>query len=161
LLEAAEKTTAIVDRVHPGAHEAHARFGVEDLDLPCEPRRQAGIVSVEACDVLAARLAESPVEGRDLSEVALVAKDADALVSEPLDDRYRPVGARVVDEEQLEVGEGLVENALNRFADVRLAVAHGQQNRDLRRHAAARRRRRNETIWRGRLRNRETRWRAN
>ena len=59
LLEAAEQTSAIVDRVHPRADEADARVGVEDLDLPREPRRQAGVVCVEASDVLAARFAQA------------------------------------------------------------------------------------------------------
>ena len=72
-------------------------------------------------------------------------------------DLHRRIGARIVDDEQLEVSERLVEHALHRLADVRFAVVNGHEHRHSRCHrtaVVARRSRRKETAWRGRFRNR-------
>src|SRR5262249_25496650 len=78
----------------------------------------------------------------ELAEVPFVHADANAAVVSrvAVDDRPRPVGRVIVAHDQLEIATRLREDALDRRADVALAVVHREQHADRRSldHLAAR-----------------------
>jgi hypothetical protein len=81
------------------------------LQLAARPK----IVGVEESDILAARLGNSPVPGRRRSEIAVITDDTHARVAK--DVRQHPGEIRagtVVNQNQLEIGEGLAEDAPHR-----------------------------------------------
>ena len=146
--KSADLPAALVDEVQPCADEAHLGLRVEHRHLLRQPLRSAPVIVVDAGHVLTARLRQPTVERGHLPELSLVPEQADPVIVERPDDSGRPIGARVVDDHELEVGERLAQDALDRLPHVRLTVVDGEQHRHLRVHrtaAAARNRRRAST----------------
>src|SRR4051794_15409992 len=110
----------------------HRAILVEARNLPRQVLRTHHVVLMEysddrrACDMQRA----IPVGGN--AEPVRISVYPDASITELVDNRERPVIGRVVDDDELEVGEGLREDAGDRVADVHFAVTDRKAGADRR-----------------------------
>ena len=100
------------------------------LDPELQRPRQQPVVGVEEDEQLAVALADAGVAGGREAEV-LLADAADA--GEALGDSARVVGRAVVDDDDLDLGVGLREDALDRLVEVAGLAEAGDDDRDQRR----------------------------
>ena len=118
-----------VDVLAAPVHQAHLRVGVQHRYRRREQIRQPDVVGVVARDVLAARQRQPGVQCRRDAAVR-PAHVAQARVGDARKPVGGIVGGAVVDDDQLQVGEGLSQDALDRLLDVRCAVVRRQQDGD-------------------------------
>lgn len=130
-----------VDEVVCAGDEHDVRPLVEDGHLSGQTARQHDVVAVQAGDVAGARLRQSAIECAGDAFVPRCSDDGDSRIAlRPRgEDRRSAIGRPVVDDEQLEVGEVLPEDAADRLFDVALPVENGHQHRDARAHGTIRR----------------------
>ena len=102
-------------------------------DVTRVPPWKRDIVGVQPSDVPPPRLLQPSIQRARETELRLVSDDAQARVTNPGDDIRRGIGRAVVDHHELEIGDGLPEDALEGCAHVGLAVVDGQEHRDERR----------------------------
>ena len=120
-----------VEDARPG--EAHSTSRVEEREAAREPVRERSIVGVHSRDVAPASLVESPIQGARETELLVVSQHAHAGIVERVEHGVRAVSRGVVDDDQLEVGDGLPEDALKCGAHERPSVVHGDEDGDERR----------------------------
>ncbi len=101
-----------------GADDADRRRRAQAGELALEPPRKRHVVRVEPRDVAPACLVETAVQRAREPGRRVVSEHAEPRVHEPGEDLRRRVGRRVVDDEHLEIGEGLAESALDGRAHV-------------------------------------------
>ncbi len=125
-----------VDQLDSGADGHAVRVSAEVGHLPLEPVGQGDVVGVHPGGELAPGQPKHLIEGDDEPGVRPT-DQADAGVPGGVlpEDRRRPVGRAVVDDQELEVGERLTEDALDRLGHVPLGVVHRHQHVDGRRRA--------------------------
>jgi hypothetical protein len=120
-----------VDEENAGADEDVVRVGVEEGDLFFQAVGEREVVGIHAGDEFALALRKAVVEGaHDAGIGAGVDVEAGISFSQGVEDVERFVGGSVVDGDDLEVREGLGKNALDRAAEVRLGVVHGNEDGD-------------------------------
>jgi hypothetical protein len=96
-----------------------------------KPLGQRHVVGVHPGDVRAAGEAQGLVQGPGVAGVGPADQaDAGVAAGQFLEDRAAAVGGTVIDDDELEVAEGLRQDALGRLAHVRLAVEHWHANGD-------------------------------
>ena len=90
------------------------------------------IVLIEERHILAARFGKAPVARRRHAPVLGLSHEPEARVpgGEFLDDRARPVLAKVVHANALEIGTSLRAHRLQSRAQMLFAVVYGQDDRD-------------------------------
>ena len=101
--------------------------------LRCEPVGKRRVVGVHPSDIAPASLVERAIERSGEPELLVVAEHAHARIVERRERLGRAVRGAVVDDDQLEVGHGLAQDAQQRRPDERLAVVHGDEDGDERR----------------------------
>ena len=114
---------------HRAAHDRDTGCGPHARELALESPRERDVVGIEPGDIPAARLVEPAVQRRCQAQALVVPQHAQARVADLVEDRGRRVLRAVVDDEQLEVGHALAQDALERCPDVALTVRDGEQNR--------------------------------
>ena len=123
----------VVDVEDSRADEAHSTIRVQEREAACKPVRERGVVGIHPRDVAPASLIECPIQGARESELLVVSKNAHARIVQRGERGVRAVSGGVVDDDQLEVGDGLPKDALERGAHERLSVVHGDEDGDERR----------------------------
>jgi hypothetical protein len=103
----------------------------QDRDLRGKILRHPHVVAVEQRDQRGGRVAKTQVPGARNAAIRLV-QDPHAwiLVDVGTGDRERRVGRAVVDDDGLQIGEGLAQSRFDRGADVRLHVVRGHDYAD-------------------------------
>ena len=107
---------------------ADAGMGVEKPDLTSKAFGQGNVVTVHAGDERGLCQADHVVEADDQTRVCLVDRfDSRIEMGESIDDRARFIGRSIVNDQKLEVGEGLRQNAFNGVRQIGCIVinAHG------------------------------------
>jgi hypothetical protein len=127
------RLAVVVDVEDTRPDEVHSTTRVEEREAACEPVRERGVVGIHSRDVAPASLVEGPIQGAREPELLVVSKNAHARIVERSERGVRAVSRRVVHDDQLEVGDGLPEDALKRGAHERLSVVHGDEDGDERR----------------------------
>ena len=87
-----------------------------------EPSWQADIVGIERGDELPPRHRQAPVARTDHAQVAFIAHNHKPRVAIAGQYARRGVGGGVVDDDQLEVREGLTQHAIDRLRQIRRGV---------------------------------------
>jgi hypothetical protein len=118
------------DRSRPRAADADAGIPLEELDLTGQPGRVADVVGVHPGDEGATDQVEPLVQGGADPPMAGLADETDTRIAERPDDRHAVVGGTVVDDDELEVGQGLDEHALDGRGQMRGAVQDGHEDAD-------------------------------
>ena len=122
------------DRVAPGQAIGQVRrlAVLEIRDHLREPIRGEQIVAVEVLDVLTAREGASHLADEAGPADVVLPANSDPFVGERelLADRPGFVGRAVVDDDDLEFGVGLGENALHGFDQHRGSIEHGNDRAD-------------------------------
>ena len=103
------------------------------LEAPLEPVGEGRVVGVHARDVATASLVESAIQRCGETELRLVPEHAHSRIRESVERAPRSVGGAVVDDDELEIGDGLAQDAEERRPNERLAVVHGDEDGDERR----------------------------
>src|SRR5690606_12830556 len=106
---------------------------VQESNLRLEAAGKRFSVRVHAGDIFPPGGRKSPVEGRHEPEIAGIADQSDARIRVAFDDLCRAVRGPVVDDDELEVGEGLTENAVDRVAQEGRGVERRHDDRYARR----------------------------
>ena len=118
---------------HCGSQNRNA-FHVSKLSL--ETLRERDVVRIEPRDVPPLRALETAVERRREPELLVVPQDEETWIVGPRKPRGRLVGRGVVDDDELEVRNGLSQHTLDRRRDEAVVVVHGEQHGN-ERHAAS------------------------
>ncbi len=103
---------------------------MDACELALEPARHCHVVGVEASDVRPARIVQAAVQRAGETDLLTVAQHAQARVVDAREDLRRRVRGRVVDDHDLEIRDGLTEDARDRSPDVFLAVVDGDERGD-------------------------------
>lgn len=130
-LEAAAGAAVGSDDPHAEADEIgprRRRLGEDEL----RGRLGEPVVAVEEEDVVGLRREDPGASGLERREVASLSDEPDPRVPRPvgLDDLGRPVGGRVVDADDLDLGEGLCQAAVEGRPDAVLVVVDGDDDGD-------------------------------
>ena len=129
----APEEARVAERGQPAGGERRRRVRFQDRDRAFQEGRLEEVVGVEARDVTASRLPNPEVS-----------RARESLIRRPEDPRPRAnvrreqvsrhgVRRAVVDQDDLEVAVGLIEDTLDRFIDVRAQVVARDDDRDRRR----------------------------
>ena len=106
-------SAAVADGAHGGSENDGPRSRADTRQLALEPPRwKRDVVGIQARDVPPPCLLQASIERARETEPRLVSNDAQARVTNPGDDIRRGIGRAVVDHHELEIGDGLPENAL-------------------------------------------------
>ena len=122
--------SVLLDVEHAGADEAELHIRLQQREAAVEPVREGDVVGVHAGDVATSRFLEPAVQRPRQAKLLLVAQHAQPRVVDAVEERGRVVGREVVDDEQLEVGDALAKDAVERSAEEALAVVDGDQHGD-------------------------------
>ena len=112
------------------ADDRYPRCRLHPRELELQPARHCDIVGVDPSDVRTTRRVESAIERGGEAELLVVSEHAQARVVDRLENLGRPVGRRVVHDDELELRDGLPENACDRGSEKRLAVVDGEEHGD-------------------------------
>jgi hypothetical protein len=114
------------------------RLGPEGLHTPLEEGRRAGVIVRSPLEELPSRELEDPVEVPGASAVLRAAAVLNPRIRAGVGaaDLFGRIRRRVVRDDELEVGEGLAEQRVERFGEKALPVVDRKSNADnrLRRH---------------------------
>ena len=122
-----------VDHRVVGRDEDDVGFTIKLVDLAAEPVADADIVGILPTDIFSPCQCEPAVEGVGDSGSLRYALDYDPGIAlrPPLHDLGAIVSRAVIDNEVLEVGKILRQNALDGRFEVAFAVVHHRQDREL------------------------------
>ena len=98
-------------------------------NLSFEPCRQGQVVGILPSNVPATSQLEASVEGTGQAHVSLV-DNAHAGIGKAVQDGRRAVRRPIINDDELEIYEGLIEHAFDRGPQVTLAVENGQEHAD-------------------------------
>ena len=103
---------------------------MQEVNLRFEALGQRDVVSIHQGDVLAARLCQARVQCAGPPAVDPMLEKADALIALRIiaDDLCRVVLRPVIDDDELEVAEGLRQDAVDGFGQVRFAIVDGHED---------------------------------
>ena len=132
-IEDREDRAGLVDDCGPRPDGVARGVGVEDRDLRSDAPRMGEIVRIHSSDEVGARSAGDLVEARPEMPAWALGNHDHPRVAEAARDGQRSVCRSIVDEEELEVGERLIEDRLNRRREVALLVVERDRDRDPRR----------------------------
>jgi hypothetical protein len=126
-----------IDLPHATADHGHIRPRLEERELALEPVRRRDVVGVLHGDHRRRRVLEARVEAARDADVVRHAQHADARVTRRggVGERGALVARAVVDDDQLEVLDGLAEDRADRLLERCGAVVRADEHGDARRHA--------------------------
>jgi hypothetical protein len=135
----APDTTLAVELERGSAHDRDRRRAADPRQLELQSPRQRHVVRIQPGDVRPTRHVEATVERTREAELDVAAQDSEPGIVDRGEDIVRPIGRRVVDDDEFELREGLSEDARERRSDIRRAVVHGEEDGDERggRHGPA------------------------
>jgi len=116
----------------PDGTPKHGDAGVrlEPGNLQPQSVRERDVVGVQARDVATLRRLEAAIERRRQTGPLVVAHQLEPRVGDTRQDLGRCIGRGVVDDDELEVRQGLTEHAVDRFPDKAGVVVDGHQDGD-------------------------------
>jgi len=91
---------------------------------------QAHIIAIHECDALSFGGRDGGIARVSPPSIRLVPQETDALITIHVfaDDLNRAVARAIINDDLLEVGEGLRQDALDGFRDILFAVVHGHDD---------------------------------
>ena len=115
---------------HARSQHCHAVGGSDPGKLPLEPIGHRHVVGIESRDVAAARVIEPEVQRGGEALTFVVAKDDEARVLVAGEELRRAILRAVVDDDELELGERLPEDAADGRVEEALRVVRRENDRD-------------------------------
>ena len=128
-----DQRAVVVDQVPAVRHHGESGVGVQDLSLPAGEVGVQQVVGADHLHELAATELDGPVPVVRQGEHVVVVDQPDPRVAAAADDLGGLVGARVVQDQDLEVGAGLGEHVPQRRGQVPLRLVGGDADGDGRR----------------------------
>jgi hypothetical protein len=120
----------VVEAEAGGAQQGQAGVGLQVVDLALEAGGVAEVVGVEPGDVGGAGQGQGNVEGRGEAEITGIGVQAQARIADGLEESAGAVGGGVVDDDELEVGQGLGKDAGDGVENVGPLVVGGDDDGD-------------------------------
>ena len=111
-----------------GADKDKLGVGIEQRDTRFEPGRQPVVVMVEGGDIGPAQLAEAIVARADDTQILRRAHNTQPGIVASRKNVERIVARTVIDDDELEITEGLAEDAVNGIFDKTTCVVRRYEN---------------------------------
>ena len=124
---------AVVEIEDAAPYDRDGRARPHPRELALEPPRHGDVVCVETRDVPATDLLEAPVQRGREAELSVVSEDDESRVVDRAENVRRPVRRGIVDDDELELGNGLPEHAPHGHAQEALGVVSGEEHGNERR----------------------------
>jgi hypothetical protein len=125
-------STLSIDNPNCRPYYPNLRMSLKKLILATETVQMTYVIRIHSCQITPNRFFKSFVETADEATIGIVPYGPDPLIADLLNDAWSPIRRTIVDDEQLEIFEGLMQNAINRLIQIIGSIKHAKQYSDFR-----------------------------
>ncbi len=124
----AEDAAVLVDVPRQAPDDGGARRDLHHFHLAAEAVGLRDVVGVHAGEQRRAAMGQAKVQAAGQAQVLLIADADDPAIADAIEDGPGVIRGGVIDDHQLEVGECLVEDALDGLLQVALGIVHRHEH---------------------------------